>query len=290
MTDPAAPRPGVGATTVTGIIGWPVDHSVSPAVNNAAFRQMELDWVYVAFPVPPGRLAEALTGMKALGIAGANVTMPHKDEAASLADDLAPEARRLGAANTIVRRDDALIGHNTDAEGFARFLADAGFEPRGRTAVLFGAGGAARACAATLADGGVARLIVAARTTERQNPLANAVEGTEVEVEWLDLSGGVTRVAEADLVVNATPLGSMGERLVPSSAFTSKQTVVDLIYRPPLTPLLEDARAAGARAHGGLGMLLHQAALSFELWTGRIPPLDVMSAAALADLSRSAPI
>ncbi|MGH2740127.1 MAG: shikimate dehydrogenase [Actinomycetota bacterium] len=272
-------------TRVLGVVGWPVEHSLSPAIHNAAFRVLDLAWVYLAFPVPPDRLPEALAGVRALGIAGANVTMPHKEQAVLLVDELTPEAERVQSVNTIVRKEDRLVGHNTDAPGFARFLReDAGLDVTGRTALLLGAGGAARACAAALADGGLARLIVALRDPDRVRPIRRALEGSDAVIETVPFPHAPERLSEADLLVNATPLGQRKERL-PVQEFTARQAVVDLVYRPAATPLLEDARAAGAQAFGGLGMLLHQAALSIELWTGRIPPLPVMSAAALAELS-----
>jgi shikimate dehydrogenase len=279
VADPTA------ATKVAGIIGWPVEHSLSPAIHNAAFHTLALDWVYVALPVPPGNLPKAVAGLKALGIAGANVTMPHKEEAVMLVDVLAPEAARLRAVNTLVLREDSLVGYNTDAPGFHRFITrDAGFEPAGKAALLIGAGGAARACALALAEGGLARLVVSVRTPARTRLLTSALEGQAVTVDTVSLAGAEASLGEVDLVVNATPVGLAGERL-PLAGFRPEQTVVDLVYVPPVTPLLEDARAAGARALGGLGMLLHQAALAVELWTGRLPPLSVMSAAALAELS-----
>ena len=141
-----------GATRTAGIIGWPVEHSLSPAIHNAAFAALELDWIYVPLPVPPGEAPAAVRGLRALGFAGANVTMPHKTEAADVTDTLTDDARRLRAVNTIVVDDDGIGGHNTDAPGFDRFLRrDAGFDPVGRTALIYGAGGAARATALALA-------------------------------------------------------------------------------------------------------------------------------------------
>src|SRR5919106_1940127 len=150
-----------GTTRVAGVIGWPVDHSLSPAIHNAAFAAADLDWTYVPLPVPPVAVEAALTGLPALGFAGANVTMPHKTEAALLIEDLSDDARLLRAVNTIRVVDDRLEGHNTDVGGFERFLRrDAGFEPEGRSALLYGAGGAARACALALARAGLGELTV----------------------------------------------------------------------------------------------------------------------------------
>lgn len=272
-----------GATRMVGVIGWPVAHSLSPTIHNSAFIAMDMDWVYVPMPVAPGGLPAALAGLPALGFAGANVTMPHKTEAAELADTRSEDAERLAAANTLVVGPEGLAGHNTDAPGFDRFLRrDAGFDPEGRAALIFGAGGAARACALALARGGLARLTVALRDAARVRGIERSIEGlgTEVSVIGFDEAGA----AAVDLVVNATPLGAHGEEL-PLPQLHAELLVVDLLYRPSLTPIQTAAREAGAAAFGGLGLLLHQAALSFELWTGRPPPLAVMSAAALAELA-----
>ncbi|MBI3648775.1 MAG: shikimate dehydrogenase [Actinobacteria bacterium] len=274
----------VGGTTRTvGVIGWPVEHSLSPVIHNAAFAALGMDWVYVPMPVPPGELAAGLAGLRPLGFSGANVTMPHKTEVAELVDTLTEDARRLRAVNTVVVEAGGLAGHNTDAPGFGRFLRqDAGFDPSGRTALIFGAGGAARACALALARGGLARLSVALRERARGAPLRAMLEPDAVEVELVGFEQASS--LEADLVVNATPLGVHGEEL-PLVPLGPETLVVDLLYRPAITPLQTRAKALGASAFGGLGLLLHQAALSFELWTGREPPLDAMSAAAVAELA-----
>ena len=272
-----------GGTRTVGVIGWPVAHSISPTIHNSAFIAMDMDWVYVPMPVRPDGLPAALAGLPALGFSGANVTMPHKTEAAELADTRSEDAERLAAANTLVVGPDGLAGHNTDAPGFDRFLRrDAGFDPAGRAALIYGAGGAARACALALARAGLAKLTVALRDAVRVRGLERSIEGlgTEVSVTGFDEAGS----AAVDLVVNATPLGAHGEEL-PLPPLHADLLVVDLLYRPGTTPMQTAARAGGAAAFGGLGLLLHQAALSFELWTGQPPPLAVMSAAALAELA-----
>jgi shikimate dehydrogenase len=272
-----------GRTRTVGIIGWPVDHSLSPRIHNAAFRALGLDWAYVPLPVDPSDVDRALPGLVALGFAGANVTMPHKTVAAERADTLSDDARRLRAANTLVVEGSTVHGHNTDAPGFDRFLRhDAGFDPQGRSALIFGAGGAARACALALARGGLADLVVAARDPARTESLRAAIDGFGVGVRAVSFNEADQ--VQADLIVNATPLGARNEPL-PSPPIREDAIVVDLLYHPAVTPLQASARSAGAMAFGGIGLLLHQAALSFELWTGRQPPLDVMSAAALAALA-----
>jgi shikimate dehydrogenase len=261
-------------------MGWPVAHSLSPAIHNAAFQALELDWIYVPMSVAPSAVPLAIDGLVALGFAGVNVTMPHKTAVADLIEDLTEDARRLRAVNTVVVDGSLLQGHNTDAPGFDRFLRrDAAFDPAGRHALIFGAGGAARACALALAHGGAASLTIAARDPARVGDLSAAIDGLGTELTPIAFDDAAT--VEADLIVNATPIGARDESLpVPRMGATS--VVIDLLYHPAETPLQTQAREAGATVFGGIGLLLHQAALSFELWTGQQPPLEVMSAAALA--------
>jgi shikimate dehydrogenase len=272
-----------GATRAVGVIGWPVAHSLSPTIHNAAFAALGLDRVSIPLPVPPDAIGAALEGLVALGFDGANVTMPHKGAVADRVDRRTDDAARLRAVNTVVVRADGLEGHNTDAPGFDRFLRhDARFDPAGRSVLLFGAGGAARACALALAREGVGRLTVVLRERARDAELRRAVEGAGTAVDTVTFDDAAA--VEADLIVNATPLGMHGEEL-PEVPLTRQTLVVDLLYHPATTPLVRRARAAGASAFGGLGLLLHQAALSLELWTGHPAPLEVMSAAATAALA-----
>lgn len=282
-------RPGRvrGSTRKVGVIGWPVEHSLSPVIHNAAFVALRMDWVYVPLPVSTAQLPAALDGLGALGFAGANVTMPHKTRAAELVLDLSEDALRLRAVNTIVVGADGLAGHNTDALGFERFLReDTGFDPSGRAALLFGAGGGARACALALSRGGLAELSVAVREPSRAQDLRATLEGSGTTLRVVSIDD-VSEV-HADLIVNATPLGVHGEHL-PLPSLVAGVVGVDLLYRPSATPFHEEIRDGGGTAFGGLGLLLHQAAISFELWTGQPPPLPVMSAAALGELAEAGP-
>jgi shikimate dehydrogenase len=289
-------------THLVGIIGDPVRHSLSPAMHNAAFRALGLDWVYLAFEVGAGTAPEAVAAARSLGLDGLSVTMPHKDAVAGAVDGLTPVARTLGAVNTVVRRPgDVLEGDNTDGAGFvASLLDDEGFDPAGRPCLVLGAGGAARAVVLALAGAGASRVVVVNRTARRAEAAA-LLAGPAGAV------GSPAEVADAELVVNATPLGMHGvssaaavraldgtrvEDPPPSpygpidpETLGPGQLVVDLVYSPALTPLVEMARSRGATAVNGLGMLIHQAALSFRLWTGEDPPLAVMSAAALSALA-----
>ena len=255
-------------------------------MQNAAFHALDLDWVYVALEVPPGSGREAVAGMRALGIDGLNVTMPHKRVVAGAVDRLSPTAQALGAVNTVSRgpRRDELVGENTDGAGFIDALRiDEGFDPAGRRCVVVGAGGAGRAVIRALAEAGAAAITVVNRTADRAVSAA-ALAGAVGRV------GVAAEAAEADLVVNATPLGMRGEDEpeLPVDPVTMGpgQLLVDLVYHPAVTPLVDAARARGAAATNGLGMLIHQAAHAIRIWTGEDPPLEVMSAAALGELAR----
>lgn len=267
-------RPAPTASTrVVALIGDPVAHSLSPTIHNAAFAATGLDWVYVALPVPRDRGVEAVSALHALGLAGLNVTAPHKEAAADACDELTQDAAALRSVNTVVvRPDGGLFGDSTDGEGFIRALDAEGVKCAGRTVLVVGAGGAARAVTLALARSG-ARLIVAARRPEGANAAANlAPGGVAVTMEDVPLA-----LREASVVVNATPIGMSGEPPpFATQSLGSEHIVVDLIYRPAETRLLVTARAAGARGIGGLGMLVHQAARSFTAWTGLEAPLDVM--------------
>jgi shikimate dehydrogenase len=272
-----------GTTRVAGVIGDPVRHSLSPLLHNAAFAAVGLDWAFAAFPVRAGAGAAALDAMRALRLEGLNVTMPLKGEVADAVDRLAPSAEALRSVNTVVWVGTELVGESTDGPGLVAALrADEGFDPGGRRCLVLGSGGAARAVVHALAGAGAASVVVAAR-----RPAAAASVAT--------LAGPVGRVGTVDeaddveLVVDATPVGMAGHDPGPPidpSRMGPGQLVVDLVYDPPWTPLLEAARGAGAATANGLGMLLHQAALAFRLWTGEDPPLEAMSAALVAELTR----
>ena len=272
-------------TTLVGVVGYPVRHSLSPLLHNTAFAALELNWTSLAFEVAPGRVAGALEGVRALGLAGISVTMPHKAEVAALVDECTAVARALGAVNCVVNREGTLGGENTDGAGFLASLdRGAGFDPRGRRCRIIGAGGAARAVALALAGAGCADVAVLNRTAARADAVA-ALVGPVGRVGRLDDEADV---AQADLVVNATPVGMAGTQaenegwLVPSSLLHQGQVVADLIYTPRPTAWLAAAAEAGARTVDGLGMLVHQAAAQLVLWTGVEPPVEAMWRAAEA--------
>lgn len=275
-----------GATTVCGVVGGPrqVARSLSPAIHNAAYEALGLDWAYVGFPVDaegPGAVA-ALRGLGHAGLAGFNVTMPHKLAAAEAVDQLVGQAGVVGAVNTVEVSGRELVGWNTDGEGLASFLGrEGGVTLEGRSLLVVGAGGAARSVIAGLVLAGVDRVTVLARDAARAAALGRLAGGAAFGVCVIGSGGEAPAVAAADLIVNATPVGQEGEAsLIPVGAIRAGAVVVDLVYHPLETPLVTAAAAAGATAFGGLGMLVHQAALAFEILTGRTAPLEAMWAGA----------
>jgi shikimate dehydrogenase len=278
-----------------GIIGWPVGHSLSPRMHNAAFEALGLNYAYLPLPVAPAQVEPAIKGLAALGFAGANVTVPHKSAVLRWVDEVSPVAKAIGAANTlIVRPDGTILGDNTDAYGFMTDLMEQewpGSPSRLRRALVIGAGGAARAVSYGLLHGG-AEVAVANRSFERAVDLCRAIGGA-LEAADPPAPGRIgahrfpddlARLAQgADLIVNATTLGLHGSDdplpWDPDVPFHAGQLVYDLAplsARRGHTPFLALAAAGGARVVGGLGMLVHQGARAFELWTGVKAPLEVM--------------
>ncbi len=269
------------ASTVVGVMGDPVRHSLSPLLHNTAFAELGLDWVSVGLPVPEGAAPQALAALVPLGIAGVSVTMPHKRAVSELVDECTAVARRLEAVNCVINRDGRLIGDNTDGQGFLEALGrGTGMVPEGKRCVVVGAGGAARAVVLALREAGAAEIVVVARRPEAALGAA-ALAGEAGRV------GSAREAPECDLVVNATPIGMIGDHskhppVVPAEALGPGQVVVDLIYEPAETPWMAEASRRGATVLGGIGMLVHQAAAQLERWTGLKPPVDAMWAAARA--------
>ena len=259
-----------GATRLAGVIGSPIGHSLSPALHNAGYEALGLDWAYLAFEVAEGGAAAALAAVPALGLGGLNVTMPLKADAAAAVDRLTAAAA-LGAVNTVVPEKGGLLGDSTDGPGFLACLADEGFDPAGRRCLVVGAGGAARAVVLALGGAG-ATVLVAARRPQEAARAAELADGTVVEPEAAD---------DAALVVNATPVGMAGRPGLPvdPGRLGPGQLVIDLVYDPRETELLTAARARGAATADGVGMLVHQAALAFRAFTGEEAPLAAMRAA-----------
>lgn len=273
-------RPITGRTRLGAVIGSPVAHSLSPALHNAAFEAAELDWRFVAFDVAPGRGANAVEAMVTLGIAALAVTTPHKRDVAAAVDEVDDAAAALESVNTVVLRPDgSTFGASTDGAGFVASLRAGGVEPSGIRTVVLGAGAAARSIVDALGRSGVADIAIVNRTAEAAVAAAALVASARV--------GTVDDIAAADLVVNATPLGMGGDGALPvdPERLVAGQVVADIVYHPVDTPLLQAARRVGARTIDGLGMLVHQAALQQELWTGVSPDIAVLRAAADAELT-----
>lgn len=276
-------------TGLVGVFGWPVGHSISPAMHNAALRALGLDWVYLPLAVEPVRLQEAVLGLRALGFMGANVTIPHKVAIAAFMDELSAEAQAVGAVNTVIVREGRFLGHNTDAVGFLGDLAAAGYSPAGRTAAVLGAGGAARSVVYALARAG-APVRVWNRSAEHARRLLVDLD-PHVPSGLMSMAESVADALDsADLVVNATSVGMKGgppgSPLPEGVRLRAGMTAYDLVYTPQATPFLRQARAAGAQAIGGLGMLVRQGAEAFTIWTGLEAPVAVMERAARRALRR----
>jgi shikimate dehydrogenase len=260
-------------STLAGVLGFPVGHSRSPAMMNAAFAELGLDWRYVHLPVPPERFAETVRALPGSGYRGANVTVPHKIAAHDVADDLMPAAAAIGAANTLsFEEDERISGDNTDAGGL---LAALGGE-RPASALVLGAGGAARAAVWALREAG-AEVTVWNRTTEAARRLADELGADQTE-----------RPGPADVLVNATTVGLVRGDTIEGLPLVESATVVDLVYGAEPTPIVRWARARGARVIDGLEVLVCQGALSFEHWTGRQAPVDTMRRAASSPVSSTA--
>jgi shikimate dehydrogenase len=262
-----------GAARIAGVMGWPVAHSLSPRVHGHWLERYRIDGSYVPLPVRPERLGAALRALPDLGFAGVNLTVPHKETAIAHLDSVAPEARRIGAVNTVVvRADGSLHGWNTDIEGFIENLRAAvpGWSLAGRAATLVGAGGAGRAVAAALMALGAGEIRLVNRSLARAQALMRDLEGPITIHRWREMAAALDGSA---LLVNATTLGMKGVA-APAPAIEAlppDAVVVDLVYVPLETPLLAAARARGNPVVDGLGMLLHQAVAGFAAWFGRRP-------------------
>ena len=278
---------------IVALLGHPVAHSISPRFQQAAFDALGLDVRYEAWDTPPADLPVAMERLRSHELMGANVTIPHKEAVLRLVDRLDPLAERVGAVNTVARRDGRLHGANTDVTGILRALEDEGVDVRDRHVVILGAGGAARAAVVAMRKGGAARVTVANRTLERAEALV-PLGGSDLPVRAVPLDASSERLRaalrSASLVIHSTSLGMRhgpdeNASPLPPGLLISAQAAFDFVYVPERTPFLEAAAAAGARTIGGLAMLVHQGAESFRLWTGIDPPIEVMFEAARTALA-----
>lgn len=273
-----------GTTKNLGVMGWPIAHSLSPVLQNAAIAAADLDYTYMALPVKPEALAAAVNGLKALQFRGFNVTIPHKTAIMPLLDEIDKDARIIGAVNTVVNDDGKLTGYNTDVTGFIDAMLAREFNPKAKEVVLLGAGGAARAVVWGLIKAGVKAINIGVRNPKKVQPLADEFSnyGSITVFNWDDENFSA-KLAQADLLVNTTPLGMAPKidamppvdwKLVKKTAF-----VYDIIYTPAETKFLREAREHGHETLNGEGMLAGQGAAAFSKWTGVKPEIDVMKQA-----------
>jgi shikimate dehydrogenase len=279
-----------GSTKIVGLIGYPVEHSKSPLMHNAAFESLGLDFIYLLFSVRPSYLEEAIMGLRALNVVGANVTIPYKEEIVKYLDEITPEAQFIGAVNTIHNREGKLIGYNTDGQGFiTSLLTDGRVKLEGQKVLLIGVGGAGKAVAIKLAERGVERLVITDKIMERADALIKRVRENIPDCPVYAIHSGdkefAKTVLESTLLINATPVGMKeGDPCVVDPEYLHKRLFIyDVIYNRE-TPLIEAAKKRGLRALSGMEMLIHQGAASFEIWTGKKAPVEVMRKTILQEL------
>ncbi|MDH4232749.1 MAG: shikimate dehydrogenase [Nitrospirota bacterium] len=272
-----------GKTKITGLFGYPVEHTLSPLMHNAAFEHLGLDFCYLPFSVHPASLKTAVEAVRALNLAGVNVTIPHKESVIPYLDTVNEEALFIGAVNTIVNREGTLTGYNTDGRGFMRALSENDIFPDNRKVLVAGAGGASRAISYYLSEKAASLWLYDTDKTKLEK-LASDLSEIRDNIRILDS----VDPGDFDVLINATPLGLKATDPLPLdvSRLSPGQTVCDLIYKK--TPLLSGAEKKGCRTSDGLGMLLWQGVLAFELWTGTFPPVDIMRKALLSGMDKPA--
>jgi shikimate dehydrogenase len=279
-----------GKTQVYGVIGDPIKHTLSPAIHNAAFNYLKLDFVFLAFRVKAVELENAMRGMRGLGIHGLNVTMPHKGTVIAHLDEVDSTVKFLGSANTILNKDGKLCGFSTDGTGALKALRENGTDLSDKKVLLLGAGGSAKAMAFSLAKE-VRELVVLNRAAEKAKKLAETLErtlNTKVVGGALSQDALADNLQDSDVLINATSVGMHPEAnksIVPPQLLHSDLTVMDIVYDPVETKLAKDSKAAGAKVISGVEMLIYQGAASFEIWTGRLAPIEVMRITVLNKLS-----
>jgi len=269
-----------GKTKVLGLLGYPVEHSLSPAMHNAAFEHLRLDCCYVTFPVKPELLKDAVSAIISLNLAGINVTVPHKEKVIHFLNEVDKEASFIGAVNTIVNSNGVLKGYNTDGRGFMKSLSETGIKVKNKNVLIIGAGGASRAIGYYLCQS-ASKLFLYDIDRKKAEKLIGALKKINNNVFSV---GNMNNLDKYDVIINATPLGLRKNDPVPVdvSLLNPRHIVCDLIYKK--TELLDKAARKGCRTLNGLGMLLWQGAFAFELWTGKKPPVEVMRKALLRNL------
>ncbi len=280
-----------GETKIVGVIGFPIEHTASPLMHNAAFQHLGLNYIYLPFLVKPGELKKAVEGLKALNVKGFNVTIPYKNEVANYVDELKGEASFIHSVNTVVREGDRFIGYSTDGEGFMKSLEEEGIKIKGKSVLIIGAGGASTAISFSLLKEGISSLYIINRGKERGEKLRNLLlkiyPNSPIHFFPLERKVFPSLLPEVDILINSTPIGMReGDPLLFNPDFLPSHTVIcDIVYKPLYTPLIEEAKKRGNKVVTGLGMLLHQGAIAFRLWTGVEPPLEVMKEALYKALS-----
>lgn len=273
-----------GETKVVGLIGYPIGHTLSPTMHNRAFEYLDLNYIYLPFPVEENNLKGALRALPALGIVGVNVTLPYKEKVLAYLDEVTEEAELTGAVNTILVKENRLIGYNTDGKGFVASLRKgAEIDPRGKRVVIIGAGGAGRAVSIQLVKEGAERIALFDIVFDKAQDLASHIEKyiSKVKATALREEGLEKEIRGADILINATPVGIKPDDPPPINPklLHPNLLVYDLIYNPPKTRLLNEAEEIGAKTLNGMGMLLYQGALAFTIWTGKEAPIEVMARA-----------
>ncbi len=269
-------------TKLICVIGHPIKHSKSPLMHNAALKKIEEDAVYLAFDIENEKLEEFVKGFRAMGIIGANVTIPHKENIMKYLDGVTKEAEIIGAVNTIYRDGDKLIGDNSDGKGFIlSLMKESDFDPKDKKILILGAGGASKAVTAKLADEGASEIYIYDIDRKRAEELVEQIMKSaekNVKISIADKNSIENIAKESNLLVNCTPIGmkESDPELLSDEVFNSEQVVYDLIYNPPKTKLLKSAEKKGAKIVNGLGMLVYQGAISFERWTGKKPDTEIM--------------
>lgn len=273
-------------TRIYGLVGWPIRHTLSPAMHNAAFSKVGIDAIYLTFPVRQGYLASAFDGLASMGVSGLNVTVPHKENVMKLLDKVSPTAALIGAVNTVVIDEKGMSGYNTDGAGFIASLKKERLNIKGLSILILGAGGAARAIGVELAKNGAGKVIFLDVAKDKAKRLASHIRNnfSRCNTEGLTFTQAVLKrnIVDAQMLINATPVGlKKSDPLLirPETLHKDIVAVYDLIYNPAQTRLLATAKKKGIRAFNGLGMLLYQGAASFEIWTNVKAPVDTMKRA-----------
>ena len=271
--------------TAAAVIGDPVLHSLSPTIYNAAFEHDQVNWSYSAVNITGEQVSDALEEMRQSEVGGLSVTMPHKEIVANLVDETTRHAERLGAVNCVSKNGSTLVGHNTDGEGFIKAIeAETKERAEGKSYLVIGAGGAAKAVTLALGEAGASEVIVSSRNASKSRKAASLAG-------QVGRSGSLSEAEGVDVIINATPIGMRGagnedQLPLPVEAMHKGQIIVDLIYHPLQTEFLKNASRIGARTMNGIGMLIHQAALQYTLWTNKEAPLDVMQDAVIQQISK----